>query len=244
MEKPFGTDLVSPAELNAHVQEVFAEEDVFRIDHFLGKEAAQNILAFRFANGLFEPIWNRQHIDHVQIDVPETLVRRHPRRVLRVGRRVPRHGRHPPVPDPGLRRDGTADRARARSDQRGEEQGLPLDAPDRPHRRGPRPVRGLQRHRRRVAGLPDRDLRRAALRDRQLAVGRGAVLPAHRQGDGRGRTHRVDRVPGTAQEHVPARVPASARSAPTTSRSTWPTRPSCRCRSTASSPGPAWCSTS
>jgi len=73
MEKPFGTDLVSARELNSHVQEVFAEEDVFRIDHFLGKEAAQNILAFRFANGLFEPIWNRQHIDHVQIDVPETL---------------------------------------------------------------------------------------------------------------------------------------------------------------------------
>ena len=52
---------------------MFAEDQVFRIDHFLGKEAAQNILAFRFANGLFEPIWNRDHIDHVQIDVPETL---------------------------------------------------------------------------------------------------------------------------------------------------------------------------
>ncbi len=55
------------------MQEIFDEEQVFRIDHFLGKEAAQNILAFRFANGLFEPIWNRQLIDHVQIDVPETL---------------------------------------------------------------------------------------------------------------------------------------------------------------------------
>jgi glucose-6-phosphate 1-dehydrogenase len=55
------------------VHSVFDPEQVFRIDHFLGKEAAQNILAFRFANGLFEPIWNRDHIDHVQIDVPETL---------------------------------------------------------------------------------------------------------------------------------------------------------------------------
>jgi len=73
MEKPFGTDLVSARELNAVVHEIFEEEQVFRIDHFLGKEAAQNILAFRFANGLFEPIWNRDHIDHVQIDVPETL---------------------------------------------------------------------------------------------------------------------------------------------------------------------------
>ncbi len=73
MEKPFGTDLESAQKLNAAVHEVFAEEQVFRIDHFLGKEAAQNILAFRFANGLFEPIWNRQHISHIQIDVPETL---------------------------------------------------------------------------------------------------------------------------------------------------------------------------
>jgi len=52
---------------------VLREEQIFRIDHFLGKEAAQNILALRFANGLFEPIWNREHIDHIQIDVPETL---------------------------------------------------------------------------------------------------------------------------------------------------------------------------
>ncbi len=73
MEKPFGTDLVSARELNATVHEVFGEEQIFRIDHFLGKEAAQNILALRFANGLFEPIWNRNHIDHVQIDVPEKL---------------------------------------------------------------------------------------------------------------------------------------------------------------------------
>ncbi|HYV16229.1 MAG TPA: glucose-6-phosphate dehydrogenase [Conexibacter sp.] len=73
MEKPFGTDLASARKLNAEVHDVFAEQQVFRIDHFLGKEAAQNILALRFANGLFEPIWNRQHINHVQIDVPETL---------------------------------------------------------------------------------------------------------------------------------------------------------------------------
>ncbi|HEY4378049.1 MAG TPA: glucose-6-phosphate dehydrogenase [Acidimicrobiales bacterium] len=73
MEKPFGTDLASAKALNEIVHRAFAEEQVFRIDHFLGKEAAQNILAFRFANGLFEPIWNRGHIDHVQIDVPEEL---------------------------------------------------------------------------------------------------------------------------------------------------------------------------
>ncbi len=73
MEKPFGTDLASAVVLNSKLHEVFDEEQIFRIDHFLGKEPAQNILAFRFANGLFEPIWNRNFIDHVQIDVPETL---------------------------------------------------------------------------------------------------------------------------------------------------------------------------
>jgi glucose-6-phosphate 1-dehydrogenase len=73
MEKPFGTDLESAVTLNAELHKVFAEDQIFRIDHFLGKEPAQNILAFRFANGLFEPIWNRNFIDHVQIDVPETL---------------------------------------------------------------------------------------------------------------------------------------------------------------------------
>jgi glucose-6-phosphate 1-dehydrogenase len=73
MEKPFGTDLRSAVELNAGLHETFRERQIFRIDHFLGKEAAQNILAFRFANGLFEPIWNRNFIDHIQIDIPETL---------------------------------------------------------------------------------------------------------------------------------------------------------------------------
>ena len=73
MEKPFGTDLASAVSLNANLHEVFDEDQIYRIDHFLGKEPAQNILAFRFANGLFEPIWNRNFIDHVQIDVPETL---------------------------------------------------------------------------------------------------------------------------------------------------------------------------
>jgi glucose-6-phosphate 1-dehydrogenase len=73
MEKPFGDDLGSAIRLNNFVHEVFDESQIFRIDHFLGKEAAQNILAFRFANGLFEPIWNRNFIDHVQIDIPEAL---------------------------------------------------------------------------------------------------------------------------------------------------------------------------
>ena len=73
VEKPFGHDLQSARELNAILHEVLDEESIYRIDHFLGKEAAQNILALRFANGMFEPIWNRDHISYVQIDVPEAI---------------------------------------------------------------------------------------------------------------------------------------------------------------------------
>ncbi len=73
MEKPFGHDKESAISLNTALHDVVAEDQIFRIDHFLGKEAAQNVLALRFANGLFEPSWNRDHIASVQIDVPEEL---------------------------------------------------------------------------------------------------------------------------------------------------------------------------
>ena len=73
VEKPFGRDLASARELNARIAEHFAEEEVFRIDHYLGKETVQNMLALRFANGIFEPIWNRQFVDHVQITVAESI---------------------------------------------------------------------------------------------------------------------------------------------------------------------------
>jgi glucose-6-phosphate 1-dehydrogenase len=73
LEKPFGTDLASARRLDALLHTVFDEEQIFRIDHYLGREAVQNLLAVRFANGMFEPVWNRNHISHVQIDVPETL---------------------------------------------------------------------------------------------------------------------------------------------------------------------------
>jgi glucose-6-phosphate 1-dehydrogenase len=73
IEKPFGTDLASARKLDAAVHAVFDESQVFRIDHFLGKESVDNVLAFRFANGLYEPIWNRFQLRYVEIDVPETL---------------------------------------------------------------------------------------------------------------------------------------------------------------------------
>jgi glucose-6-phosphate 1-dehydrogenase len=73
VEKPFGHDEASAKELNATLHDVLEEDSIYRIDHFLGKEAAQNILALRFANGMFEPVWNRDHVAYVQIDVPEAL---------------------------------------------------------------------------------------------------------------------------------------------------------------------------
>jgi len=73
IEKPFGTDLASARALNRKLLGILKEDQIFRIDHYLGKETVQNILVLRFANGLFEPIWNRDHIDHVQITVAEAL---------------------------------------------------------------------------------------------------------------------------------------------------------------------------
>ncbi len=73
IEKPFGVDLASARQLNAEVLSVFEEHQVYRIDHYLGKETVQNLLVFRFANGIFEPIWNRNYIDHVQITAAETV---------------------------------------------------------------------------------------------------------------------------------------------------------------------------
>jgi glucose-6-phosphate 1-dehydrogenase len=73
VEKPFGHDLASAEALNAQILKVLAEDQIYRIDHFLGKETVQNILVLRFANGIFEPLWNRDHIDHVQITAAETV---------------------------------------------------------------------------------------------------------------------------------------------------------------------------
>ena len=73
MEKPFGTDTVSAKNLNDNLHEIFKEEEIYRIDHYLGKETVQNILFFRFGNSIFEPLWNRSFIDHIQITVAEDI---------------------------------------------------------------------------------------------------------------------------------------------------------------------------
>lgn len=73
VEKPFGTDSASAQKLNKQLHEIFREDQIYRIDHYLGKETVQNLMVFRFANALFEPLWNRNHIDHVQISALETV---------------------------------------------------------------------------------------------------------------------------------------------------------------------------
>ena len=216
MEKPFGTDLASAIALNNTVHETFDERQVFRIDHFLGKEAAQNILAFRFANGLFEPIWNRNFIDHIQIDIPETLglderanfyeatgaykdmVVTHLFQVLAFV------AMEPP----------TALEPRAISEEKNKvfRSLLPIDPAD--------VVRGQYAGytdlRRRPGRLRHRDLHRAQGRARQLALGRRAVLPAHRQEDGRGRADHLDRLQGGAAVDVPDPLRRRQRRARTT----------------------------
>ena len=73
IEKPFGHDLTSARKLNDEIHQKFEEDQVYRIDHYLGKETVQNILAFRFGNGIFEPLWNRRYINHVQITAAESI---------------------------------------------------------------------------------------------------------------------------------------------------------------------------
>ena len=93
VEKPFGRNLATARELNAALHGAFEEQQIYRIDHYLGKETVQNALVFRFANGIFEPIWNRRYIDHIQITVAETLGVEGRGAVLRGDRGAPRH--HP-----------------------------------------------------------------------------------------------------------------------------------------------------
>ena len=191
VEKPFGHDLASARELNDLLHRWFREDEIFRIDHYLGKETVQNMLALRFANGIFEPIWNRQFIDHVQITVAESMgiegragfyesagairdiFQNHLLQLLALT------AMEPPI-------DFTADSVR-------NEKVKVLKSMHTPGpksvvrgqygarvRRGDRGAR-LPRGGRRRSGLADRDLhRRQALR-RQLALGRHAVLRPGRQ---------------------------------------------------------------
>ena len=245
MEKPFGTDLRERRSLNTNLHEVFNEEQIFRIDHFLGKEPAQNILAFRFANGLFEPIWNRNFIDHVQIDVPETLGLGSRAGFYETDRRLPRHGGHASVPDSRVRRHGGAHVARAR--RRSAKRRTRCFAACCRSSRATWCAASTRATAARKASAPESETETfIALQvlDRQLALGGRALLSAHRQAAGRRAADHLDCISRAAEEHVSGELRRRrARSGSSDVRSRGRRR-RCRCRSTASGPGPACSSTS
>ena len=126
MEKPFGVDLPSAKALNAKVHAHFDESQVFRIDHYLGKETVQNLLVFRFANVLFESVWNRDRIDRVEITVAEDLGLEGRARSLRGIGRLTRHGAEPSHAAAHADRHGGTDPLRGGVDPQRESEGPPV----------------------------------------------------------------------------------------------------------------------
>ena len=191
VEKPFGHDLASAEALNAQILKVLSEDQIYRIDHFLGKETVQNILVLRFANGIFEPLWNRDHVDHVQITAAETVgVEGRGRFYEKTGAlrdMVPNHlfqllamiAMEPPISF-----DADAVRAKKTELFQAIHPDLAGECRARPVRRrgGARPKSSrLPARARRRAGFRNRNLCGAQARHRQLALGRRAILSAHRQ---------------------------------------------------------------
>ena len=189
-EKPFGHDLESARALNDAIASAFDESQVFRIDHYLGKETVQNLLVFRFANSLFEPVWNREHVDHVQITVAEEIgvegrgkfyeqtgvtrdiVENHLMQLLCLT------AMEPPI---SLSADAVRDekvkvlrslRPMERSEVRAQRRARAVRARHRARRRGPRLPRGA----RRVARVAGRDVRRDAACS--STTGAGAASPS------------------------------------------------------------------
>ena len=184
VEKPFGRSLDTAQALNQLLRQHFAERDIFRIDHYLGKEAVEDLLVFRFANTFLEPIWNRNYVKSVQITMAEQIgvegrgafyegvgalrdvVQNHMLQVVAI------LAMEPPVsPHADALRDEKVKVFQAMRS---------LDAAVG----RPRAVRGLPGRARGRRGLHGGDLRRLPVRDRLLALVRGAVLRARRQGDG------------------------------------------------------------
>ena len=182
VEKPFGRDLESAIELNKTLHDVFPEERIFRIDHYLGKEAVEDLLVFRFSNMLLEPIWNRNYVRSVQVTMAESIgvegrgsfyegvgairdvLQNH---LLQV---VSLLAMEPPVdPDSSFLQDEKAKVLAAME---------PID----PSLHGARPVHRLPRGARRRPALGRRDVRRGPSADRLVALGRRALVRARRQG--------------------------------------------------------------
>ena len=254
VEKPFGHDLDSAGELNDALMNVFDESQVYRIDHYLGKETVRNLLVFRFGNGIFEPLWNRRYVDHVQITVAEDLgvegrgafyeeagasrdiLQNHLLQLLTlVAMEPPIAFEADALRDEKVRVLRAIDTDWTEARVRAQRRARPV------HRRLGRRQAGrrLSRGGRGRARLAGRDLRRAQARGPELALGRRALLPAHRQAPAPPRDRDRDPVQAAAAD-------ALRRAArPHPSRTCWrcassPTRASC----CASRPRcPSWAST-
>ena len=220
IEKPFGHDLDSAKRLNREVGKVFRESQVYRIDHYLGKETVRNLLVFRFGNGIFEPLWNRRYVDHVQITVAESIGIENRGAFYEETGRVARRPPEPPPPAGQPRRDGAAGDVRGR--RRCATRRSRSCAPSATHpadpvdRRRPRPVRpGLGRRRRQVPGYreePEVDpasetetFVAARLDDRRLALVRRPVLRPDRQAAAEAGDRDRDPVPRGPAPPVPRR---------------------------------------
>ena len=232
------------AELNSQLLDVFDESQIYRIDHYLGKETVQNLMALRFANALFEPVWNRNYIDSVADHRGRGHRDRQPGRLLRGRRRAARPGPEPHDAAAGAARDGASGRVRGQPAARREAQGARGDraARDRQGRVDGRPrvstaagevrrrARGrLPRRAGRGARLAHRDIRGAAPARVQLALGRRArstCAPAS------GWRARSPRSPSRSSRSRTWRSRAPARSACRQTRSCSPCSPTrvCRCR--------------
>jgi len=140
VEKPLGHNLPSAHRINAQLAEAFDEEQIFRIDHYLAKDTVQNVLALRFSNSLFEPVWNRTLIETILITVAED---RQARRVLRPDRRGARHHPEPRPAAPRIDHDGAADDVRCRLRSASETSCTPRNAAARSGNGRARTVRGL-----------------------------------------------------------------------------------------------------
>ena len=255
IEKPFGHDLDSAKRLNREVGKVFRESQVYRIDHYLGKETVRNLLVFRFGNGIFEPLWNRRYVDHVQITVAESIgienrgafyeetgasrdvLQNHLLQLVSLVAMEP-----PATFEADALRDEKVKVLRAIGIGR---------RPTSTDRRRPRPVRpGLGRgdaRSRAIAqepevdpGVGDRDVRRRPAHDRRLALVRRAVLRPDRQ------------APAQARRPRSPSSTARSRTACSRTRASTPTRTcspsgSSRTRGSCCASGPrcrAWASTS
>ena len=195
VEKPYGRDLDSAVALDEQMHAAFDESQIFRIDHYMGKETVQNVLALRFANAIFEPIWNRRYVEQVQITVAESLGVEHRGGFYETAGRPARHRAEPRHAGAGPHPHGVAHQHRRRPHPRRE--GQAAAGHRHPHSRrgggqvGAGPVHGGHDRRGaghrlpagggRLPGQPDRDLPGPPAAGGELAVGRRADLRADRE---------------------------------------------------------------